>query len=368
MMGIRIPFPMHQRWLPENYNPSGSIPNKIYDLRYYISRDGCVDSVVFPDGVRKKLDESLLGAILGVDFYPAMQDGDSIPFILPARLDFSRRGSTGRVNLYFPYNRHFNYRNNEMLDQTLALNGYTPAEITWVPRYYCMSDEEVPENTVPFAIFKITLDKGGLLQDIKTVATNNQSCAKIVSSVMLYSSYRPAQFREKPIDSDFYVTVRNFRQIGNPTAEWPPQNPEKAGYLYNALRIESNPYLDSNVVYPIPTNLTGNTFYNRDTVRIIDSIAVPVLINPSGRAVVSGGVQGLSAGRENAVRDIVSKLQFIPLQDISGRKLAFNGTLALFFNFSKKIRIHLNWYSEAIQDGPVNVMPDKDLGAESGEP
>ena len=361
MMDIRVPYPMHQSWLPENIGSIGINANMGFDLDFYISPDGCTDSVIFIDGGMEKLDTVLLGAIRGMDFYPALHKGDSISFVLPAHLEISRRGAAARIELRFPYNPHLNHQDNDLLYKTLSRNGYTPARVIWVPSYYCISKDEVPQEIVPFAIFRISLSEAGLLKDIETVATNNRSCAGIVSTVMLYSRYQPAEYRGEAIASDFFVTVRNFRQVSSPTSEWPPQNNGKAGYLYNYLRIESNPFLDSNVVYPIPTNLTGDVFHYVDSVKIGDSIKIPVLVNPSGRAVVSGNLQSLTDYRLGVIRDILSKLQFIPLQNLSGRKLGFAGTLTLYFDFSKKIRIRMNWYSDEAQGGSVNMLGSNGL-------
>lgn len=368
MMGIRIPYPMHRRWLPETYRIPGTMANKSYDLRFYISPDGCPDSVVFMDSNKVEIDSTVLGAIQGYDFYPAILDGDSISFIVPARLKVSLRGTSGRIELKLPYNPHLNYRDNELLNETLALNGYRSAAVKWVPSYYCMSYDELSKGIVPFAIFRVSLDAAGLLQNIETIVTNNPSCAKIVSTVLLYSGYRPAEFEDSAIASDFYVTVRNFRQVGNPTSEWPPENIGKAGYLLNYMRIDSKPYLDSVVVYPIPTNLTGDIFHNSDSIKIGDSVKVPVIISPAGHAVISGAASAFSDNRGNQIKGLLSKLQFIPLQDISGQRLAFNGTLTLYFDFSKKIRIRLGWFSDEVQGGPVKSLDNSGLGGNKEGP
>ncbi|GEM_PF-2280294 len=365
-MGLRIPYPIHQKWLPENTQVPSTAMLPEYNLRLFVSKDGCVDSVLFLNGDRKEVGESLLGAIQGLDFCPALFEGDSIEFVLPAQLEIFKGPARTIVSLDLPENPQLRKRDKKLILKALTLNGFEYPYLKWMPGYYCAGKKEVPDSLVPFIIYKITLDEAGLIHDIDTVTTNNLSCAVLISSVFLYSGYQGGKINGDAVPSEFYVTVRNYHQTGNQATEWPPVGAYKAGMLYNYLHLESLPYLDTNVVYPIPKNLNGDYFVYRDTIKTVDSVKGDVFINRSGRGILTRLTGQTLPGIEQAIKNILAELDFIPLQTMGGRRLDFAGSMTFYFDFSNKIRIRADWIPEAAFGGPVKLPSFNTLDTTEG--
>lgn len=356
-----LPYPMHQRWLPEGNNVGAGLTPGGFELEFFISPDGCTDSVTFVGGDSKDISPSLWGALQGMDFEPARYEGDSIAYILPAVLEIKKRNGQPRINLEFPYNPHLKAKNKKLIIKTLRRNGYAPAVMEYLPGYFCTPPVSLAPGEVPYAVYKITLDSTGFIENVETVASNAPGCAGMMSSVMLYGVFLPAERNHRPVPSDTYVTVRNFPNLGKSLKEWPPLYPGQPDYFLNYLRVEALPYLDSGVVYPIPMNLSAGGVVTVDTLKFIDTLETDLFVNTRGRAIITDAPTRLNSERLNALREIVARIEFLPYQTIAGGAALFRGKARLMSYYSKKIRIHLDWLPDRPQETIYKDLPDNNL-------
>ena len=83
---VEIPVPIHSDWILPEDTVRIAPATVAYDIEFYISRDGCVDSLVYLSEHRDYLIKPILPSLYSLDFEPARYADDSIPFVLPGVL------------------------------------------------------------------------------------------------------------------------------------------------------------------------------------------------------------------------------------------------------------------------------------------
>ncbi len=341
--GIRLPLPVNEIWLEDSIVMATAGNEISHELLFYVSSEGCTDSVIISGPFDSTVMEPLWGALKGMDFSPASLNGEPFSIILPAKMEISRVGNSIRVRLRWPAGNIDGLNDAGLLKRVQELNDFEFPVLEMLPPYYCRIEDNFGSDNLAFAVFRLILDSTGGISDIKRVAGNHRQCSDILSSTLLYGQYQPGSYKGQAINSELYLTVCFFQEIGYPTDIWPPLKLGTTSGTFNQLRLEGNPYFPRLASPPVPRNMVDGFLVTREEVRSGDSLSVELIINTRGRAIITRFVSPVLSEREKAVRAIIKELDFRPALDIEARAVYFEGRATLHFNYSKRIRIGLNW-------------------------
>ncbi len=342
-LGVEIPVPIHDNWiLPEDtiYVAPGIAA---YDILLFLSRDGCVDSLLFHSKHRDYMIKSMLPSLYSLDFEPAVYAEDSIPFILPGEILFLWQDGFPRAELRLPFEANGGAVNRELTLRALELNGFVLPKVLEVPSYFCLFKDRSETEHIPYVIFRIELDLHGELQDIDIVQTNYEQMADIMHSVLLYSKFQGASYKGEPISSRIYVTIRFFMQLGYPVPVWPSKTKPGLGKLLSHCRIDFLPYSNSILSPAIPLNIDNGYFVGQKRIYYNDTLAIDVVIDRDGRVASTRFRDAIRIQIRDSIIETLKTLQFLPARDNHESTTSFAGKIILIPNFSKRIRILVNW-------------------------
>jgi len=342
--GFELPTILYEDWLLEGDNVKYTRFPVTYDILFFLSEKGCIDSLKYHSEDKFGFIDGVLASLNNIDFSPGRYLDKEIPVILPARLGFITERYRARARLKLPHNSKTDTKNRELIKKTLELNKFSPASIKKIPSYFCRFKGNVNYSDYPFAVYKIELDSSGQLENIETIYSNHQHYSDMFSTILLYAEYEPAKFKDNPIASNIFVTVRFFHRLAYPAEVWPPSYPEELDYSYEYHRISFRPYLDSIINPPFPANLAGGGIVQDNYVRFADTIQVSVRIDTLGDIAYSRYRSPSHSLVDKISGPVLEKLKYLPARDLRGNKVAFEGNLTLIFKSnSKNIRVISNW-------------------------
>ncbi len=348
--GFELPMILHEDWLLDGDEVKYTRFPVSYDLQFFLSEKGCIDSLKYnfedKSGLSGLID-GVIASLKNIDFSPGKYLSKNIPTILPARLEFVTKRYKPRAELKLPYDFKSKISDRRLIDKTLKINNFGPASVTKIPSYFCRFDRNVSYDDYPYAVFRVGLDSSGQVEDIETIFSNHKHYSEMFSSILLYADYQPAKFEEQKIASNVFVTVRFFQKLSYPAEIWPPSYEKEFDFSYEYHRISFLPYLDSIVNPPFPKNLvTGGINYEKD-INFNDTLQVALLIDKRGKVIGPKFMTPSSQMSEKICKSVLKKLRYLPARDKNGNKIDFNGQLTLIFkNNSNNIRIISNWLKE----------------------
>jgi len=347
VQGFDIPSPVHRDWILDGSSIKYSRFPIEYDLAFFLSSDGCIDSLTYVSGADDSYIKSAMYSLENMDFTVPAYDGVPMPFILPARLKFlTRRYNTG-VILELPYTPSGNVYNRSLINQALLCNDYIAPLLKKVGPYYCELLSQPAAEDYPFVIYRFGLDSLGDITACELIFENNRYLADKIFPVLLHAEYSPAEFRGRKIPSELFVTTRFFTGIGYPTGPWPPEIYPEVKLTYDFNRIDARPYLDSIVCPPFPSNLYQRKLVSTETFPFNDSLSYDIKIDTLGKIILSRLMSEKMGHFRDVSEEMLYKLEFLPARDFRGNKISFEGTVWLKFDNSKRIRIEANWLTEA---------------------
>lgn len=347
--GFELPMQLHEEWLLDGDVAKYARFPVSYDLQFFLSEKGCIDSLKYYSEDQSGLIDGVMASLKNIDFSPGRYLGKNISTILPARLEFIYKRYRNMALLNLPVDFYANKKNRDLIGKTLRLNNLTPAFVEEIPSYFCRFDRnvDVDYDNYPYAVFRVELDSSGQVEDVETIFSNHKHYSGMFSNILLYADYQPAKFAEQKIASNTFVTVRFFQRLAYPAELWPPSYEKELDFSYEYHRISFRPYLDSIVNPPFPKNLvTGGINYEND-INFNDTLQVAVAIDKGGKIIGPKFMTPSSQMSEKICKSILKKLRYLPARDKNGNKIDFDGQLTLILkNNSNKIRIISNWLRE----------------------
>lgn len=342
--GFEPPMILIKDWLPDEVEVKYTRYPVTYELNFYLSDSGCIDSLKYYSDDELKYIDGVLDLLNNIDFSPGLYMGKEIPTILPARLEFVTKRYRPTAILKLPYDSQMDTNDGELVEKILELNKFSPASVKKVPPYFCRFKKVSNRNSYQYAIYKIELDPFGQANQIETIFTNYQHYSDMFFTVLLYSEFQPARYEGKAVSSNLFVTVRFFQKLPYPSEIWPPLNETDLDLSYDYHRISFRPYLDSIVNPPMPINLIKGGINQERNIVFIDTIQVSVTIDTLGNIKRHEYKSRQYPIGEKITKAVLKKLKYHPARDISGSKSIFEGELTVIFNLnSRNIRIVSNW-------------------------
>ncbi len=342
--GFEFPMILHEDWLLEGDVVKYARFPVSYDLQFFLTEKGCIDSLKYDSEDKSGLIDGILASLKNIDFSPGMYLEKNIPTILPARLEFVNRRYKQRADLKLPYDLRSKRTDRGLIDKTLGVNNFGPATINKIDQYFCYFNRNVDYADYPYAVFRVELDSSGQVDDVETIFSNHKHYSEMFSSILLYADYQPAKFEEQKIASNVFVTVRFFQKLSYPAEIWPPSYEKELDFSYEYHRISIRSYLDSIVNPPFPANLVNGGIVQKTDISFIDTVLVAVRIDTLGKIASSKYSAHYSLVAGEISKATLKKLKYLPARDINGNKIDFDGQLTLIFkNNSNNIRIVSNW-------------------------
>jgi len=342
--GFEPPAILFENWLLDGDNVGYARHPISYDLRFFLSESGCIDSLKYDPDDKLGYIDGVIASLRNIDFSPGRYLDKAIPTILPARLEFVFDRNRKKALLKLPFDSNTNIKDRNLVGKILEMNNFSPASIEKIPSYFCHFDPASDYDDYPFAVYKIALDLAGQIKEIETVFSNYKHYSDMFSNVLLYAEFQPAKFKEQAIMSNIFVTVRFFQRIGYPAEIWPLSYEQENDFSYDYHRISYRPYLDSLVNPPFPANLINGGIVQQTNIVFVDTIQIDVTIDTLGNIGKSKNQLSSFSVANKISKSVLKKLKYLPARDIKGNKVNFDGQLTLIFKFnSKNIRIVSNW-------------------------
>lgn len=320
-----------------------------FDVHFYLSPGGTVDSFTYSPAKREIYINKISETLQRLRFFPTHVDGIAEPFILSGELIFKPVFKRPQLFLNLPFDEPTCDLNSHLVEKTLRLNGYELPKIINFPSYFCMHSTGLDSaDAYPFVIFEMEVDSSGGLIDYSEISTNRPECAALLSNVLLHARFQPPSRNGRPFAAGFYLAIRLFGSIDNPTPVWSSGTNGKNRDVFEMNRIEVLPYLDSIVNPPYPISAYDGDYFYSSVVSFKDSVDVMVHIDSLGRA---GSPAYQSITHEilrNVIKDVLKKLKFTPATRPDGTRVGFDGRLIFEFDNSKNIRIQPGWLPRII--------------------
>jgi len=308
ILGVEFPAPTEAGWMTGNEKIHFTPYPLQFDIVFYISVEGSVDSVSYP----------------------------------PQRRD--TEDNKPGLYLHVPFDEPACEMKNRLVEKALSLNGFKLPGVERFPPYYCMLPEgEVDEPGYPFIVFEVAVDTAGDLTDYEVIYSSHDICSEVMSNVLLHAELAGALRNGQNINSEFYLIARLFDELSYPSNVWTPSSGVTESDYFEQYRIETVLAIDSIVCPPIPVNMVGGEFSYPSVVSVEDSVEVAVHIDNMGEIDAYQYYFLFSDIMREAADDILNRLEFTPAILLDGRISDFNGLLEITFNNSKKIRIDPKW-------------------------
>ncbi|MCP4705646.1 MAG: hypothetical protein GY865_13685, partial [candidate division Zixibacteria bacterium] len=139
--GFELPELLNKNWLTENDEIQFTKYPISFDLRFFLSDQGCIDSLKYDSKNNNEYIEGIIGSLKKLDFSPGKYLNKNIPVILPAKLIFKTFRYKNAVLLKLPYDSETNKKNGELVKKLLKDNSFSPAVVKKIPSYFCSFDE-----------------------------------------------------------------------------------------------------------------------------------------------------------------------------------------------------------------------------------
>ena len=342
--GLVFPQILHDNWLLKGDTVKYCRFPVIYDLTFYLSEEGCIDSLIYTPTDRPEIIDGVLASIRNIDFSPAKYNDENIPFILPASLEFTLAGHRPNANFMLPGWPAGGSITEDLIYQSLQLNGLIPAAVRRIPPYYCVYPDSLNKGDYPFAVYRVDLDSIGNVDNVELINGTYPHLAELFFSVLLHSEYIPGSYNGESIPFSLYVTVRFFERINYPTLPWPPGAEGNGDFSYEFHRISVKPYPDSIVCPPMPTNLYMGGIIQDKIVPYDDSLVIDIRVDTLGNVSLTGYRNSAGAPAAGIAKKALKTLKYLPARDINGKKVPFAGRIGLIFKEnSKNIRMVAEW-------------------------
>ena len=344
ILGVEFPAPADGDWPAEGEKIYYTPYPLQFDIVFYLSSEGGIDSIYYPPQPREVFIESILGVLKKLRFYPARVNDTVVPFILPGVLEFRPEGKKAGLRLHVPFDEPECKLNNRLVDEALALNGFRPPGLEEYPSYYCLlpgTENDKPDY--PFIAYDVMIDSSGKLIDYNIISRTRDVCSRLMSNVLSHARFTPASHHGRVLASRLYVIVRLFDQMNYPTKAWTPRSGLEGSDLFEHYRIETALTIDSVVCPPFPINIPGGVFLYNSAISVRDSVEVAVNIGLNGEIDSYEYYFLFSDNLRRVADEILRKLKFTPAMLIDGRMSDYQGKLYIKFDNSNKIRIELKW-------------------------
>ena len=163
-----------------------------FDIQFYLSAAGTVDSFDYRPRKREVYIESISATLEGLQFYPARIDDVAEPFVLPGHLTFKSIYNRPRVYLHLPFDEPQCALDNQLMEKALVMNGYTMPGVEYFPSYFCgVQSADSDALDYPYVIYEIETDSFGNMIDFSELAAKGTECSKLLSNVLLHARFRP---------------------------------------------------------------------------------------------------------------------------------------------------------------------------------
>jgi hypothetical protein len=343
LLGVEFPSIEYENWLLDGDKVlMPPFPIK-YDLLFYLSSKGKVDSFVYSPENRPYLIDSISNSFKGMQFYPARYNGEAIPFILPAEITFKKKYTyKEKLIPVFPYREPDCVRNRKLIERCLELNGFELPGVKKFPSYYFAIGSVEEDFDYPYLVYKLRLDSAGTLLNFDKIMSVGSDYSNTFNNLLLYADFKPALYYGKGVDSEFYLVFRIFNTVQYPTLEWHQQD-INSGYPFEIVRIEPMLYLDSVINPPLPINAPDKKFRYDKVIPFRDTLEMEISINKSGEVRWAKSNSKAYDYIKNDFLKIVRKLKFLPARDINNSRVDFRDRMTLVFLNSKEIEIDADW-------------------------
>jgi hypothetical protein len=343
LLGVDFPAVDNKSWLLESDVVPFSPFQLKFDMLFYLSAEGTVDSFSYSPASGEAYIQRIDSSLKNIRFYPATINDTARPFILPGQLLFFDKYGKRQVELQLPYDEPECYKSRALIEKALTLNGFSLPGVARFPSYYCALAGKQDLADYPYTILEIELDSVGTLAEYRVLYSTHENVCPLISNSLLYAEFRPASYKGQFFPCKFYLALRFFDMVNYPTSVWPPSPGPGVSLPYDYVRIGNQLYLDSVINPPFPLNVRGGLFRYDTPVPSADSFEVLVEVDTLGRVRPLQYRAYLSRQLHEVVRAVLGRLRFTPARGIVGEKKAFEGSLTLSADFSKNIRIVINW-------------------------
>jgi len=352
ILGVEFPAIEAEGWIVDRaILPHSQFPDKS-NLLFYLSTSGTVDSLHYTPEKKKTYIDGVINSLKQIRFYPASINDSIVPFILPAELIFVTRRDGPDAYLRFPFEEEACIKRKGMLEKTLELNRFILPSIERFPSYFCYFGDEPEIDNYNYTIFEIDLDEDGKLVDFREIYNGHKAYTRMISKVLLYADFKPAEYRGLPFASTIYMIVRFFDFFDYPTGIWPPQKGSEGRMPFDYLRLETGFYLDSIINPPIPINCPFGKCRLSESAPFNDTIEVFVKIDTLGNITKFNNHDFVFAPLKPIISKVMEKIKFTSARNMSNEKVSFEGLLYLIFDSSKIIRIVVQWMPVEAQTAP----------------
>jgi hypothetical protein len=314
-----------------------------FDLVFYLSKTGVVDSFHYSPSDKKDYMDVMAPWLRTLEFYPGAINDTFVPFALPAELVIESKFASRFVVLHLPYDEYTCQRKRDLLEKALILNGVTPPGVRRFPPYFCRFSEDENIDDYAYAVYRIELDDQGNMLDFRELFSSREIFSDLMSRVLLHVNYRGGAYLGRGFASEFYLIIRFFNIVGYPTCDWPPAKERGITLPYDFLRIETRLYLESIIHPPIPVNVPSGSFSYGKPAPSSDSIEVYVKIDSSGNISRARFLAPVDDELGRYARNLLEDLAFTPARNLEGERKSFHGELIMVFDASKRIRIAARW-------------------------
>jgi hypothetical protein len=335
-------------WIPETDTLLSFNPPMEKRLLFYLSDSGLVDSVIAIGPDLQNLVGRLSKSFASIQFAPAIYNKMRKSFILPATLIYGSGNSRQSVTIQFPYCRYNDSRSAELINESFSINNMKPPRLTKFPSYFFPFKEKESITHYPFAIFRADIDSAGKLFCHEDICNTFPGFADIISRVIMYADFEPAQYEGSAIPSSLYVIIRFFDRLKYPVPDWPPDVTGVIDFPFDFVRIDPVLYLDSLINPPYPKNIIRGLLKNNLPVSLLDTIRIKINIDTSGK--VSKVIFMTATDKEikNKIEKTVKKIQFTAARDINDNLLEYSGIIQITHENNKYLRILFPWLPREI--------------------
>ena len=127
--GFVFPAILHEDWLLDGETVKYTRFPVIYDLQFFLSEKGCIDSLKYDSEDKFGFIDGVIASLNNIDFSPGRYLDNEIPVILRAGLEFVTERYRARALLKLPFDSKKNVKNRDLINKTFEINKFSPASI-----------------------------------------------------------------------------------------------------------------------------------------------------------------------------------------------------------------------------------------------
>ncbi|UCD94232.1 MAG: hypothetical protein JSU69_10790, partial [Candidatus Zixiibacteriota bacterium] len=245
VLGVEFPAMDSTDWLLESDVVSFTPFPLKFDMLFYLSTDGTVDSFTYSPETKQIYIDRVTNSLESIHFYPARINDTAVSFILPAELLFSYKYGKRYADLRLPYNEPECHKSRALIEKTLRLNGFSLPGIKQFPSYFCALTGHRDLSDYPYIIFEIELDSSGALVEFHELYSSDSNVCKLISKSLLYADFLPASYKGRNFPQKFFLVVRFFDVVNYPTSVWPSPAESSVNLPFEYIRLGSQLYLNT---------------------------------------------------------------------------------------------------------------------------